>query len=130
MVTDNPAKAIWKKAIINAGINPLAAILNVPNGALLEKQESRDLLHELVIESLEKVAAIEGYYDYSIVEETEKSVRLHVTISVPCYRTSETINARRLTPSAARYCGVPIRQVSKRPIPTPSTTWCVPWSKL
>jgi 2-dehydropantoate 2-reductase len=71
MVTDDPAKAIWKKAIINAGINPLAAILNVPNGALLDKQESRDLLHELILESLE-VAGVEGYtYHCSIVEETE-----------------------------------------------------------
>jgi len=71
-VTDNPAKAIWKKAIINAGINPLAAILNVPNGALLKKTESRELLRRLVIEA-EKVAAIEGhYYDCNMVEETER----------------------------------------------------------
>ena len=71
-VTDNPAKAIWKKAIINAGINPLAAILNVPNGRLLDKQESRELLRKLVIEA-EKVAAIEGHhYDCSMVEETER----------------------------------------------------------
>ena len=71
-VTDNPAKALWKKAIINAGINPLAGTLNVPNGALLEKRESRELLRELLVEAV-KVAAIEGHhYDCSMVEETER----------------------------------------------------------
>ena len=71
-VTDNPAKAIWKKAIINAGINPLTALLNVPNGALLKKSESRDLLRLLVLEAI-CVSEIEGHsFDCGLVEEVEQ----------------------------------------------------------
>lgn len=69
-VTENPAKAIWKKAIINAGINPLSALLNLRNGALLEREETISLLRLLVLEAV-SVAETEGYhFDCDIVEET------------------------------------------------------------
>jgi len=69
-VTKNPAKAIWKKAIINAGINPLTALLNLKNGALLEREETVELLRILVLEAV-SVAEAEGYhFDCDLVEET------------------------------------------------------------
>ncbi|MEJ5223042.1 MAG: ketopantoate reductase C-terminal domain-containing protein, partial [Anaerolineales bacterium] len=42
---------LWGKLIINAAINPLTALLRVPNGALLERPDARLLMGELARET-------------------------------------------------------------------------------
>lgn len=75
-VTDTPGQVIWEKVVINAGINPLTAILNVPNGALLRLKHIRELMRDLVIEAT-KAAGAEGYrFPHSMVEETERICQL------------------------------------------------------
>jgi len=44
LVSSNATGMIWSKAIINSAINPLAAILNVPNGGLLLNSEARQTM--------------------------------------------------------------------------------------
>ena len=74
-ITDAPGQRIWEKTAINAGINPLTALLNVPNGRLVEIPEVRQLMRDLVVEAA-KVAAIEGYkFTSSLVETTEEICR-------------------------------------------------------
>jgi len=69
--TNAPGQMIWEKVATNAGINPLTALLNVPNGRLLEVRELRQLMRDLVVEAA-KVAALEGYrFDFSLVERAE-----------------------------------------------------------
>lgn len=71
-LTEAPGRAIWEKVAVNAGINPLTALLGVPNGRLLEIPESRQLMRDLVVEAA-KVAATEGYtFPYSLVEKAEE----------------------------------------------------------
>ncbi|MGC8737755.1 MAG: ketopantoate reductase family protein [Candidatus Hydrogenedens sp.] len=71
-ITGSPSQVIWEKTAINAGINPLTAILNLPNGMLLKIREARELLRELVIEA-SKVAGTEGYrFSRSLVEVAEE----------------------------------------------------------
>jgi 2-dehydropantoate 2-reductase len=71
-VTEAPGQLIWEKVAINAAINPLTAILNVPNGTLLELPEIRALMRDLVVEAA-KVASTEGYrFEKSLVEVTEE----------------------------------------------------------
>ena len=82
-VTDAPGQTIWEKAAVNAGINPLTALLNVPNGQLLKVRESRELLRDLVVEAA-KVASIEGYrFTHSLVEAAEET----------CAQTAENISS-------------------------------------
>ncbi len=50
-VTDNPAQAVWEKAIINSAINPLGAIFQVPNGMLVRNDDMLALQKELVAEA-------------------------------------------------------------------------------
>jgi len=49
---DDVRSHIWQKAIVNAGINPVAALLDGPNGAILEQpqalQQAEALVHEAV----------------------------------------------------------------------------------
>lgn len=56
----NPRQILWEKAVVSAGLNPLTALLNVPNGALVAHEESRSLLSDLVSEA-SSVAAAEGF---------------------------------------------------------------------
>lgn len=71
-ITDSPGQVIWEKVAINAGINPLTALLNVPNGHLLRVREIRELLRDLVVEA-SKVATTEGYrFSRSLVEAAEE----------------------------------------------------------
>lgn len=50
---------VWNKLLINAAINPLTAILNVPNGGLLRAESSRKLMQSLAAEAIQ-VALAEG----------------------------------------------------------------------
>lgn len=49
----------WGKLVVNAGINPLTALLRVPNGALIQSPSARALMAGLVNEAA-AVAAAEG----------------------------------------------------------------------
>lgn len=42
---------LWSKVVINAAINPLTALLRVPNGGLLERPEARALMGEAAREA-------------------------------------------------------------------------------
>jgi 2-dehydropantoate 2-reductase len=54
-------RVIWRKLIINAGINAITAILQVPNGALLEYEPARILMDAAVGEAV-KVAGTRGIH--------------------------------------------------------------------
>ncbi|MFY9402854.1 MAG: 2-dehydropantoate 2-reductase [Candidatus Omnitrophota bacterium] len=43
---------IWSKLIINAGINPLTAILRVNNGRLIELEGARRIMHKAITEAV------------------------------------------------------------------------------
>ena len=58
-IAENPDTEIWKKAIINAGINPLGALLGVPNGLIASNEYSLKLQDNIVRESV-KVAGAMG----------------------------------------------------------------------
>lgn len=74
-ITNSPGQSIWEKVAISNGINPVTALLGVPNGNLLKTKESRQLIRDLVVEA-SKVAALEGYrFSYSLVERAEEVCR-------------------------------------------------------
>jgi 2-dehydropantoate 2-reductase len=50
-VVENPQSLIWGKLVINAAINPLTALLKVPNGELLERPSAREMLGTLAREA-------------------------------------------------------------------------------
>jgi 2-dehydropantoate 2-reductase len=56
---DDLDSLLWSKLAINAAINPLTALLGVPNGALLERRAAHELLIELARE-VQAVAAAQG----------------------------------------------------------------------
>ncbi len=116
-LTDAPGQMIWEKVAINAGINPLTALLNVPNGRLLELSEIRQLMRDLVVESA-KVAATEGYrFDHSLVEVAEQM----------CEQTAENISSMLQDVRSGKQTeidalsGEIMRRATMASLPTPRT---------
>jgi 2-dehydropantoate 2-reductase len=58
-VVGDAAALVWGKLVINAAINPLTALLRVPNGELLDRPTARALMR-LLAEEAAAVAAAEG----------------------------------------------------------------------
>ncbi len=73
-ISDDPDTAIWKKAIINAGINPLGALLSIPNGKIISNGYSLKLQQEIVRESVEAANAMGIQLDTNEMTELTKSV--------------------------------------------------------
>ena len=55
----DPQSLLWGKLVINAAINPLTALLRVPNGELLARSSARELMQEAATEAA-LVAAAKG----------------------------------------------------------------------
>ncbi len=58
-IVENAQSLIWGKLVINAAINPLTALLRVPNGRLLEVPSARQMMNTLASEAA-RVAEAEG----------------------------------------------------------------------
>jgi len=58
-VVENPKSLIWGKLVINAAINPLTALLRVPNGELLERPSARMMLGTLAREAAQVASAVD-----------------------------------------------------------------------
>ncbi len=58
-VVDDVSGLVWGKLAVNAAINPLTALLRVPNGVLLESEQARSLLADAARE-VAAVAAAKG----------------------------------------------------------------------
>jgi 2-dehydropantoate 2-reductase len=50
-LSENPEGIVWSKAVVNAGINPLTALLSVQNGRLLDIEPARAFMAGLVGEA-------------------------------------------------------------------------------
>jgi 2-dehydropantoate 2-reductase len=58
-VVPDPQSLVWGKLVINAAINPLTALLRVPNGELLERADARELMAQAALEAA-SVARMQG----------------------------------------------------------------------
>lgn len=56
-IVDDPQSLIWGKLVVNAAINPLTALLKVPNGELLKRPSARKLMRTLADEAVQVAEA-------------------------------------------------------------------------
>lgn len=61
IVSQNITEDVWYKALVNAAINPLAALARAPNGVLLEEEGLKAQAKAIVSEGV-RVAAARGIY--------------------------------------------------------------------
>ncbi|OQB97370.1 MAG: 2-dehydropantoate 2-reductase [Spirochaetes bacterium ADurb.Bin110] len=72
-VSDEVTSLVWSKLIINVGINALTALLNVKNGQLLEYEDIKQVMADLVNEALivAKKKGIQLIYDDPLAQVYE-----------------------------------------------------------
>jgi 2-dehydropantoate 2-reductase len=73
MIAD-PQSLLWGKLVINAAINPLTALLRVPNGELLARPSARELMQEAASEAALVAAAKEIRLPYDDPEDAVEAV--------------------------------------------------------
>jgi len=64
-IVDDAQSLIWGKLVINAAINPLTALLRVPNGELLARPITRKMMASLASETAEVAAAEHVHLPFS-----------------------------------------------------------------
>jgi 2-dehydropantoate 2-reductase len=80
----NIREHVWSKLIVNSAINPLAALFDVPNGELLEREKLRELLHSVTRESV----TIANGAGFAFTVET-----FIARVEEVCKRTAQNINS-------------------------------------
>ncbi|MEJ5360787.1 MAG: 2-dehydropantoate 2-reductase [Spirochaetota bacterium] len=73
-IAPDPKKAIWEKAIINAAINPLGALLEVPNGKLIENNNTLHIMKGIIQEACLVAQAYGIFIDSNYMFETTVTV--------------------------------------------------------
>jgi 2-dehydropantoate 2-reductase len=116
------AALLWGKLVINAAINPLTALLNVPNGALLERGPAHALLQAVVREAA-AVAVAEGirlpFPDPVVATET-------IARSTATNYSSMLQDVQRRAPTEINaICGAIVQAGERTGVPTPiiRTLW-------
>lgn len=113
---------IWAKLAVNAGINPLTALLRVRNGALLERADARAVLETAVSE----VVAVARAGGEDIAFEDPVTETLEVARRTGQNRSSMLQDLLRGAPTEIdAICGAVVRRGAELSVPTPvnETLW-------
>ncbi len=112
----NPHIAVWKKAVINAGINPIAAILDIKNGDILQIPYAMELQKQVVTESVKaaKAAGIPLDTDTMLKEVGEICLKTSANI---CSMLQDIHNGRKTEIDSI--IGVVIETAAQYNIPAP-----------
>ncbi len=107
---------LWGKLLVNAAINPLTALLRVPNGALLEMPQARKLLVSLAREgeAVARAAGVRLPYEDTL-SEVERVIR-----NTAGNQSSMLQDVLRGTPTEIEaITGVLLREAERRGVPVP-----------
>lgn len=93
MVT-NPDLYLWQKAVINAGINPVAALLGVPNGGIISNPYAATLQEHIVREAVDSGRANNISLDFNEMLEKTRDVCVKTSINL-CSMLQDIKNGRK-----------------------------------
>lgn len=124
-VVNDADALIWGKLVINAAINPLTALLGVPNGELLERPAARELMRALAAETA-AVAAAQGIrLPFPDPAEAAESVARRTAAN----HSSMLQDVRRAAPTEIdAICGAIARLGAQHSVQTPLNWTC--WQLL
>jgi 2-dehydropantoate 2-reductase len=120
-IVDDAESLIWGKLVINAAINPLTALLRVPNGELLSHPKARKMMGALARETAEVAAAEHVHLPFSnpisaVEDVARKTARNHSSMFQDVSRGAPTeIDA---------ICGAVTRRAEVHGISTPYNRAC------
>lgn len=93
-IVERPDYFLWHKAVINAGINPVAAILGIPNGDILSNKYASDLQEYIVKEAVDCAKANNIDMDFSEILKTTRDVCDKTAINI-CSMLQDIRNGRK-----------------------------------
>ncbi len=120
-IVEDAQSLIWGKLVINAAINPLTALLRIPNGELLERPSAREMMRILAGEVAQVAEAEEVHLPFpdpvAAVEEVARTTAAnHSSMLQDVLRGAPTeIDA---------ICGAVVQVAQKHAIPTPVNWAC------
>ena len=120
--TDHADSLVWSKLAINAAINPLTALLKMPNGRLLEIPETRALMARLAGE----VAAVAAAQGIELVFQDAAAAAEDVARRTAANHSSMFQDIRRGAPTEIdAICGAVVREGVRVGVATPvnETMW-------
>jgi 2-dehydropantoate 2-reductase len=113
----DPQALLWSKLVINAAINPLTAILRIPNGGLLERPQARELMADLACEAAAVAAAGGIWIPYSDPASAAEEVARRTAAN----RSSMLQDLERGAPTEIdAICGAIVRAGEQAGVPTPA----------
>jgi 2-dehydropantoate 2-reductase len=120
-IVDDAKSLIWGKLVVNAAINPLTALLQVPNGVLLERPAAREVMGALARETAEVAKAERVHLPFSNPVHAAEDVARKTAAN----HSSMFQDVRRGAPTEIdAICGAVTRSGEKHGIPTPFNQTC------
>ena len=120
-VVDDAQSLVWGKLVINSAINPLTALLRVPNGELLERPSAHEVMKELARETARVAYAERIDLPFSdpvaaVEDVARRTAANHSSMLQDVLRGARTeIDA---------ICGAVVEYGEKHTIPTPANWDC------
>ncbi|MFB6078076.1 MAG: ketopantoate reductase family protein [Halarchaeum sp.] len=115
-VTDDPAGAVWRKALVNVGINAPTALARVENGALADTESGGRVLRRAVVEAA-RVARAEGV---AVGDPVAAARRVAERTATNRSSMRQDVEARRETEVEALY-GAVVSRARDHDLPVPVT---------
>lgn len=115
-VTENTAGLLWGKLLINVGINPLTALLQVKNGALLEIPEAAEIMRDAVLEALQVAQRAGIRIEFPDAVEKVRSVAKLTSANISSMR-QDVMKGKRTEIEAI--CGAVVREGERLGVETP-----------
>ncbi len=120
-VVQDARSLIWSKLIVNSAINPLTALLRIPNGELLERPTARALMRALAEETAEVATAEKIHLSFRdparMVEDVARTTAgNHSSMFQDVQRNAPT--------EIDSICGAVTRAGRRHDIPTPMNLAC------
>ena len=121
-VVKDASAVIWGKLVINAAINPLTALLRIPNGELLERPSARVLMRSIAAETA-AVATAEGT---RLARRSAVRAVENVALRTAANHSSMFQDVQRGAPTEIdAICGAVARAGSRHRLPTPLNQICL-----
>jgi len=93
-IVSDPGMYLWQKAIINAGINPIAAILNIPNGGIISDSYAATLQENIIREAVASAQANNIKLDFNEMLKITRDVCEKTSINL-CSMLQDIKNRRK-----------------------------------
>ena len=120
-VVEDARTLIWSKLVVNSAINPLTAILRIPNGQLLERPAARGLLRALAKET----AAVASAKKIRLALSDPVRMVENVALRTASNHSSMFQDVQRGAPTEIdAICGAVARAGEQHNVPTPMNHAC------